>query len=172
MGRFVKHIAFIVAVALLAGAVACDSEGCEGNQSSLPLAGFYSSQTKSNVSVDSLTVYGVGVTGDSAIIRNAVAQQVYLPFNLEDTVTRFVFRYERKDLLAAGITDTVTVTYDKYPFFHSSDCGAMYNFNIHSYSATTNLIDSVRMPVMLIDNTNVENFQIYFRTQQEEDSIE
>lgn len=171
MGRFIKHIAFIAVAALLVGAVACDSEGCEGNQSSLPLAGFYSSQTKSEVSVDSLTVYGMGVAGDSAIIRNTVAQQVYLPLNLEDTLTRFVFRYERSDLVAAGITDTITISYDKFPYFHSSDCGAMYNFNIHSYSATTNLIDSVRMPALLIDNANVENFQIYFRTQQE-DSIE
>lgn len=152
----------IVAVVWLA---ACSNNGCEENSSSLPLAGFYSSQTKSSIAVDSLTVYGIGAPGDSAIIRNqSSTQQVYLPFDIDTTCSRFVIQYNQEDL--AGITDTLTLHYDCVPFFYSKDCGAFYVFDVTDFSTSHNLIDSIQIPLRRIDNTNTENIKIFFRTRE------
>lgn len=169
MVRFIKHIAFAVSITcLFAFIYSCGSDnGCEGNKSSIPLAGLYSSQTKSAISVDSLTVFGIGMPGDTTIVDTATVSQVYMPLDMNDTISRFVFRYEQASIASYNITDTITLTYESTPYFHSEDCGAMYVYDIHEYHSTQNLIDSIRIPNLHIDNTNTENIQIFFRTQQE-----
>lgn len=166
MARLKRHIMLLfAATALIAANFACgNDDGCEGNQSSLPLAGFYSSQTKSTISIDSLTIYGIGMPGDTTIVDTAAVSQTYLPFNIADTVSRFVFRYDQSGLAAYRLSDTISISYVASPYFHSEDCGAMYVFDINKYTATHNLIDSVVIPQLRIDNTDRENIQIYFRT--------
>lgn len=167
MVRPLRHILFLIFIAFsFSCIISCGSDGCEDNKSSLPLAGFYSSQTKSAISIDSLTVYAIGMPGDTTIIDTATVAQVQMPFNLSDTITRFVFRYEQKDIAAFGVTDTVTIAYKSTPFFHSSECGAFYIYDISEYSTSHNLIDSVRIPQTRIDNANRENIRIFFRTQE------
>ena len=142
---------------MLAANFACGSDdGCEGNQSSLPLAGFYSSQSKSQITIDSLTIYGIGMPGDTTIVDTATVSQTYLPLNIADNVS------------------TITVSYKSSPYFHSEDCGAMLVYDIDEYTTTHNLIDSVIIPTRHIDNTDRENIQIYFRTSEtgEEDGAE
>lgn len=168
MGTILKYLCITAIAVVMLLLPACDSDGCEGNQSSLPLAGFYSSQTQTAVTIDSITVYGIGVIPDSAIIRNTMAGQVYLPFNLADSVSRFVLRYEQAHLASAGITDTLTFAYERIPYFYSPECGAMYYFDITAYDVTHALIDSISIPSLRIDNTNQENIRIYFRTETEE----
>ena len=120
-----------------------------------------------SIGIDSLTVYGVGVPGDSAIIRNrSTVSQVYLPFDVDAASSRFVFRYEQKAFADLDITDTITVAYESRPYFHSKDCGAMYVFDIQSIETSHYLIDSVRVLTPTIDNTNSENIRIYFRTEE------
>lgn len=167
MTTWLRDISAVATALLLFCIVACDNEGCEGNQSSLPLAGFYSSATKDAIGIDSLTVYGVGVPGDSAIIHNrSTVTQVYLPFDVDAASSRFVFRYEQKAFADLDITDTITVAYESRPYFHSKDCGAMYVFDIQSIETSHYLIDSVRVLTPTIDNTNSENIRIYFRTEE------
>lgn len=152
-----------VLIAVLSGLASCDTDGCEGNSSTLPLAGFYSSSSKSAISIDSITVYGIGAPGDSAIIDNSsAAQQVYLPFDVDASRSQFVIRYNQKSL--QGIADTITIKYESTPYFHSKDCGAFYVFDVTDYSVSHNLIDSIQVPQSRIDNTDTENIKIYFRT--------
>jgi len=176
MARLTKHIIFLTAASLmLAANFACGSDdGCEGNQSSLPLAGFYSSQSKSQITIDSLTIYGIGMPGDTTIVDTATVSQTYLPLNIADNVSRFVFRYDQSALAAFRLSDTITVSYKSSPYFHSEDCGAMLVYDIDDYTTTHNLIDSVIIPTRHIDNTDRENIQIYFRTSEtgEEDGTE
>ena len=56
MNRLFRHIATAVALlTLIAAALACSNDdGCQGNPSSIPLAGFYSSQSGSKNQVDSI----------------------------------------------------------------------------------------------------------------------
>ena len=53
------------AVLLLAG---CNTTGCLDNQSSIPLAGFYSSATGQQISISTLEITGVGVPNDSILV--------------------------------------------------------------------------------------------------------
>lgn len=163
--RALNYILAVATALTLAVFAACDNNGCEENSSSLPLAGFYSSSSKRSISIDSLTVYGIGAPGDSAIIRNQTAvTQVYLPFDVDSDVSRFVIRYEQQSLAALSLTDTVTINYKSIPYFHSKDCGAFYVFEVTDYSTSQNLIDSIQIPIKRIDNTNKENIKIYFRS--------
>lgn len=167
MMKTLRDILLFLSVCLLIGVAACDNNGCEENQSSLPLAGFYSSQTKSSISIDSLTVYGIGAPGDSAVIRcETGVSQVYLPFDIDADTSRFVFKYEQLEIAELGITDTVEIVYESRPYFHSKDCGAMYVFDVEGHNVTHNLIDSIQIPVQTIDNTNTEFIRIFFRTEE------
>lgn len=167
MKRLIKQILFLTVALGMVFVSACNDTGCTDNQNSLPLAGFYSSQSKSAISIDSLTVFGVGMVGDTTIVKNAVSMhQVYMPFNPGASQARFVLRYEQKAFVNMGIEDTLTVNYEAVPFFHSNECGAMYVYDIKDYSITNALVDSVLFLAPRIDNTNKENIQIFFRTKE------
>lgn len=165
MGRILKHSILLLAVILLVGVAACNSdEGCEGYTSSMPLAGFYSSQTKKAITIDSLTVFGVGVPNDSLLLDTARASQTYLPLDIEKTQARFVIRYDQQQLAALKLADTVTIDYSPRPYFHSEECGAMYYFDVKGYRTTNVLIDSMQIITPVFDNTTAETIKIYFRT--------
>ena len=169
MKRLLKQILFLTVASGLFFVSACNDTGRTENKNSLPLAGFYSSQTKSAISIDSLTVFGVGMVGDTTIVHNANSlHQVYMPFNPGASQVRYVLRYEQKALASWGIEDTLTINYEAVPFFHSNECGAMYIYEIKDYSITNALIDSVLFVGPRIDNTNKENIQIFFRTKEDE----
>lgn len=156
--------------ALAALLAACSSEECEGNRNALPLAGFYSSAISPKaISLDSLTVYGVGAPNDTLIADSARSlSEVYLPFDIDSETTTFVIEYLQKELSSRGIRDEITFTYDAQPWFVSSACGVSYRYHIRDISYTTNVIDSVTVPGMMIDNTNSQNIRIYFRVNTEE----
>lgn len=165
MGRILKHSILLLAAILLVGVAACNSdEGCEGNTSSMPLAGFYSSQTKKAITIDSLTVFGVGVPNDSLLLDTAQASQTYFPLDIEKTQARFVIRYDQQQLAALKLADTITIDYTPRPYFHSEECGAMYYFDVKGYRTTNVLIDSMQIITPVFDNTTAETIKIYFRT--------
>lgn len=164
MGRILRHSIFLLAAILLVGIVACNDEGCEGNTSSMPLAGFYSSQTKKAITIDSLTVFGVGVPNDSLLLDTAKASQTYFPLDIKKMQARFVIRYDQQQLAALNLADTITIDYSPRPYFHSEECGAMYYFDVKGYRTTNVLIDSMQIITPVFDNTTAETIKIYFRT--------
>ena len=158
-----KYIFAICAVML--ALCACNTSGCLDNQSSLPLAGFSSSSSKSKISVDSISVYGVDVPGDSMMVRCGTGvSQVYMPFDMEHNVTRYVIHYDQKALSAERYNDTITIGYDAVPYFVSNECGAMYVYDIKDYTWTRHIVDSVAFVTSRITNANIENIKIYMRT--------
>lgn len=154
---------------LIVSAGGCASEECEGNRNALPLAGFYSSsESPKSISVDSLVIVAPAAGKSQTVIDSKSAiSDVYLPFNLEEDFTTFVFRYEQKALAEFNITDTITFRYQRIPFFVSSPCGAMYEFKITDIYHTGAVIDSVTCPVGTITNANAENLRIYFKVAEE-----
>lgn len=149
---------------------ACSNEECEGNRNALPFAGFYSSAISPRaISLDSITIYGVGAPNDTLIADSARSlSEVYLPFDIDAESTTFVIEYLQKALSSRGIRDEITFTYTAQPWFVSSACGVSYRYLIRDISYTTNVIDSVSVPGMMIDNTNAQNIRIYFRVNTEE----
>lgn len=146
------------------GLSACGNSECYDNQSTLPLAGFYSMQTKSKITVDSLTVYAVGAPGDTLLIDNSRGEKLYMPFPLSGNSTTYVFHYNQKGLNFIELNDSITFNYEGYPQFVSNECGVIYKYKVKDFSYTKHLIDSVAIPIMEFNNKDIENIQIYFRT--------
>lgn len=158
-------------IALLVAGVACTNDECMENKNSLPLAGFYSSEAVPvAISVDSVTIYGIGAPGDSVLhdsVRNL--KQSYLPFRIDQESTSYVIRYLQGELGRFRIADTITFNYDIVPWFVSSSCGVVYEYRMRDIVTTHHVIDSVTCPGGVIDNKNSENLRIYFRVAREEE---
>lgn len=162
--------AMIMASVLMLCAWSCATDDCTDNRNALPLAGFYSSATDQAVSVDSITIFGIGAPGDSLLLKNARnVNRVYLPLRIDNESTSFVIHYMQKELDNPRFNDTITFVYRTIRSFPSAACGASFRYEMEKINCTTHLIDSVTCPLGFIDNANVENIRIYFRTPAEEE---
>ena len=151
---------------------ACNSTGCTDNKISLPLAGFYSYQTLQPVTIQNISVGAVNAPNDSLLIEAGNASKLYLPFNIGENTTTFFIRYLDEGLNNPRYFDTVTFNYNRIPYFASEECGAMYQYEVVSYTHTSHHIDSVSVPRPVINNIDRESIQLFFRTfdtNQEED---
>lgn len=143
----------------------CATSECFDNQNSLPLAGFYSSEeVPAAISLDSLTILGVGAPGDS-VLQDSVKSlsQVYLPFRIDQNSTTYQIFYLGGLPGKYGMFDEITFNYDIIPMFVSTACGTVYYYKMKSIDYTDNFIDSVTCPLGEITNANIENLKIYFR---------
>lgn len=166
MGKTLKTACLLaIVLTALAGATACNTSGCLDNGSAIPLAGFYSSATGADVSLDSLRVHGIGAPADSAVIRPGnEASQIYLPMHAGNPSTAWCIAYSYKGLDNPAFNDTLTFDYEEIPYFASEECGAMYIYRLSSVRHTCHLIDSVTLTDSLITNLDIETIRIYFRT--------
>lgn len=147
---------------LLAG---CNTTGCLDNQSSIPLAGFYSSATGQQISISTLEITGVGVPNDSILVTaGTVVNSVYLPMRSTKNTTAWCFHYTQEGISEPEFNDTIEFTYTSEPFFASEECGAMYRYRIRQCKSTVHLLDSVVIVDSLITNVNIEQIRIYVRT--------
>lgn len=168
---FLKRIAGIClfpGLLVLAGS-GCATSECFDNQNSLPLAGFYSSgENPQAVSLDSISIYGVGAPGDSILVDSVrTISQVYLPFRIDEPYTTYIIRYLGGLAGLYRISDEIKFSYDIVPMFVSSACGTVYYYKITGIEHTDNFIDSVVCPKGVITNENIENLKIYFRVSEE-----
>ncbi len=157
MGKLLNLIAVLLLL------TSCSSTGCLENQSSLPLAGFYSSRTQEGIAIDSLQVWGVGAPGDSMLV-DGVARNTYLPLRSSMEIASFCFHYDQKELSSPLLNDTITLSYSSQPRFVSEECGAMYFYEIKTLHHTCHLIDSVVLVQPEVNNIDRETMRIYFRT--------
>lgn len=173
MGAFLKMTRLAGWLSLCAGALllgSCGSDGCVENRNSIPRAQFYSYDAQeAALSVDSISVFGIGQPGDSMLLDSAVAvSQVYLPLRFTQDSTQYVIRYLQQSLSSPRYNDTLTFVYRAYPYFASIDCGAMYNFNIDTCRYTRNVLDSVSVIVREITNVDVESVRLFYTVQTNE----
>lgn len=148
----------------------CGNAECLENKNSLPLAGFYGSGPKpAKISLDSISILGIGVPGDS-ILQDSVRglSQSYLPFRIDQGSTTYEIRYLFGDAGLLELNDVITFNYEIEPWFVSSACGVSYRYVMKSIETTHVFIDSVTCPGGVIDNADKENIRIYFRTSESE----
>lgn len=150
----------------------CNSNECYDNKNSLPLAGFYTSEeTPRAISLDSVTIYGIGAPGDSILedsVRNL--SQCYLPFRIDQGSTSYVIQYLSGIAGRLHLADTIVFNYDIVPRFVSSACGVVYDYKINLIETTHLFIDSVTCPEGEITNVSKENLKIYFKYEEEEET--
>lgn len=167
--RMFSRIAGVAVMASLFIVSGCVNDECFENKNSLPLAGFYSSDEKPKaITLGYISIYGIGSPGDS-ILHDSIAglSQSYLPFRIDEGNTRYVIRYFSGIPEGVNVADTITFNYEIIPWFVSSACGAVYNYDMTSITTTHHIIDSVTCPQGVIDNKNAENLKIYFRVNTE-----
>ena len=158
MNRLLRHIAISTLLAACILLTACGDDSCYDNGSSLPLAEFYMGTSKQTISL--ITVMGIGAPGDSLLADGSNINELYLPLRASVTTTSFEISRPIDDDIT--VTDTLTIHYQPIAFFHSKECGAMYNFDISSTNYTHNGIDSVVILNTLVTNALTPSMRIYF----------
>lgn len=145
---------------------ACNDLGCLDNQSSIPLAKLYAmnnSPIPQEISIDSISVYGVGQRNDSLLIDSAMnVSQIMFPFRGDVDSSQFVIRYNYSWNSDRRRDDTLTFFYESYIYFASLECGSMFNYTLDSIRYTRHQIDSIRILTPEITNRNVTNFQLFY----------
>ena len=135
----------------------CESEKiCELSTVSILNAGFYSvpDSIPEAVSVDDLTVYGIG-REDSLIYDQASSVGSFvLPLSPSSDTTGFVFT------LGAD-TDTITFLCSRELHLLSMECGFTTYFYIERIDNTSNVIDSISVVNEKVTTGDDENIQIY-----------
>lgn len=90
-----KILNILFAIGLVgSGLAGCNTTGCVDNQSSIPLAGFYSYETLGAISLSNISVGGVDAPNDSLLLDHESAAEVYLPFRSLQDETVFFIRYD------------------------------------------------------------------------------
>ena len=164
MGK-VLIFACCVIISLCAIVSGCNTTGCTELRSAVPRAEFYSSSSLSTISVDSVQISGIGAPGDSILYGPPERlSTIYLPMPAQTNSVRWRFAYVQKALAAFNIADTVTIDFDRTPWFAGEECGAMYKYRITNLAYTRNIIDSIALPDSMVVNVEKTNLAIYFRT--------
>ena len=157
--RFLLPIVLVLAALYL---TACNDDSCYDNGSSLPLAAFYLGNSQQTIT--GLTIMGIGAPGDSLLADSSALKEVYLPLRASVGTTRYaISRWVGVGTaMAQQLHDTLTLDYEPIAYFHSAECGAMYNFNLHDVRCTINGIDSVVVITPLVTNSRTPALRIYF----------
>ena len=143
----------------------CNTAGCTELRSSVPCANFYSSTTGKAITVDSLQITGVGVPGDSVLYGPSQRlTQIYLPMPAAVDKVSWRLAYMQKALADYDVADTVTMQFERMPWFGGEECGAMYKYRITRLDYTDYVIDSVVLIDSLVSNVEQTTMTIYFRT--------
>lgn len=149
----------IVLIALALLGASCSDDSCSDNGSSLPLATFYVGDNQQ--AINTLSIMGIGVPGDSLLVDSTSVNEAYLPLRASTTTTRYALWRPSADGTTT-VRDTLTLDYEPIEFFHSIECGVMYNFDIRKVSHTTHGIDSVVLLTPLITNSRMPALRIHF----------
>lgn len=149
---------WLLLILLTVALVSCTDNSCYDHASALPLVRFYETGTATQLSLSDVVIRGVDAPGDSILVNGETVDEVYLPLRASATTTQWVLEYAGD----AGLADTITLQYRSIPYFASAECGAMYNFEIESVTATDILIDSIAVVKPVIDNGTDVAIRIFF----------
>ena len=157
--RYIYLIVVFVAILI----VGCGN-GCFENRTSIPKVAFYASNAPERaISVDSISVYGVGQkTGAMIVDCGKRVTSLSLPFRNDADTTQYVVQYDMKALAQYGICDTLTFVYTRYPHFISADCGVTFNYRIDQFQYTTHMLDSAALMVEEVTNIDQETLRLYY----------
>lgn len=159
-----NRLSFIAILSLLALTIslgACSDDSCYDNGSSLPLATLHIGENQQ--AVTGLSIIGIGVPGDNLLVDSSSVSEVYLPLRASVSNTSYVlWRWVTTDNVKTMLRDTITFDYEPVEYFHSIECGAMFNFDINNVSTTHHGIDSVVLLTPHVTNSRTPALRIHF----------
>lgn len=148
-----KRLSFTLMLLILL--VGCGTT-CLEQTKGLSQANFYSSTTKSALSIDTLTIKGVGM--DSALYKNALKITLaYLALKMDTGYTAYQINYK-------GTIDIVEIWHQNRVQFISNECGCATHRTIDSVKTTHNLLDSITIKNPNINGDIVHNLSLWFKT--------
>lgn len=134
--------------------LSCTEQACDLDTEAFLNAGFYSAETAEEISLDSLTIYGIN-REDSLIYSMANTGKAALPLDPSGESCSFIIKNGDR-------TDTLSFQYIPEMIFLSTECGYIYNYRLSDITYSLNEIENI-----LTINENVkpgdeENIQIFF----------
>ena len=152
---FSAFVVVLLGVLLLS---ACSENDCSLGGRPSARFNFIDAESKKQVSLfDSLTITSIGT--DSILLNRAKSiNHVTLPLNYIATETTYILKYNRE------LHDTIWLKHKNIPHFISMDCGVDMFYEIDSVGYTKHGLDSIVLRNADINDTEKENFQIYYTT--------
>lgn len=120
-------------------------------------ASFYSKQSSSSLTLDSVSVRGIG--RDSLLYENETLSELELFLNPTSDTTRFLISIQQDGAL---YTDTLTFHHTNTVWFQSLECGYMVFNHLQSCSHEGSIFDSVVIEDSTVNNNDSEHVRIYF----------
>ncbi|MBO5250740.1 MAG: hypothetical protein J6B31_01900 [Bacteroidaceae bacterium] len=143
----------------------CGESDCSLSTVSYARFDFLDSKTHQSVKLtNGATIAGIIHSGDSLLIDTVFNQaQQYMSVPLSYTnQTTYVMHYSET------LRDTIRLTHKNIPFVSDIECGSVMFYQIENMSYTTNVLDSVVLVNPDINNEEKKNFNIYYRTADDE----
>lgn len=147
---FLHAIIFITSALCLT----CTEESCDLETGVTVHAGFYSTESLEQISIDSLDVYGLDIP-DSSLYSMAATDNIELPLNPSANGCSFV-------ISNAGRADTLVISYQPNLLFLSRACGYIYTFELKEVQFTANDIFNILIINNSVNPGDEENIQIFF----------
>ncbi len=140
---------------LLASLFGCSPSSCFEDTDAYLKGGFYGTGTGKSLPPDSLSVSSI--PGSNLIFYNKVLKtsNVNLILDPTDTETSFLFKIN-------GVSDTVTIRSESYPFLVSKECGFSWHHKIITVVSSHNIIDTIILGSLNVTLTNEENLRIFY----------
>ncbi len=158
-GTMMKTFAYLVfifiAVIMLATMPECTPEACFEETNAFVKASFYDSGSDTQLTPDSLTLYGTGMDTLKIYDADAGVKPALLPLDASESGCSFV-------IMINGVTDTLTFLYTSYPHLISKECGYTFYHNIEDLYYTENTIDHIYISKRNITTVNEENIRIFY----------
>ena len=155
---FVMSMLMVVLMACFWG---CGESDCPLTTQSVARFDFLDSKTNKPVGLtNGVTISGLVYINNELRIDTLFNQaQSYMSLPLSYTnQTTFVMHYTET------LRDTIELTHKNLPFVKDIECGTMMFHQVESMRYTTNVLDSVVLVNPNINNEEKTNFNIYYRT--------
>lgn len=148
----------LTSLALLALFASCGGDDCVINNTVTATMNFYMADGNPCQIMDTLTVSVVRERGDSVVLnRKLGASSLIFPLGYSNACDTFVFRFARM-----GVSDSVFIRHDNYPYFISLDCGTAMFHTLTSVDCTHHLMQSIQITHPEINYDAQENVQLVF----------
>jgi hypothetical protein len=141
-------------ILLLLFLASCSNEGCYEDTESNVNIFLKETDNESTLSIDSITVFGLGVQSDS-LYKNASESSLSLPLFAGSAQCVFI-------IINGTTYDTIKINYTSRYNFVSKGCGYNYLHNIESVSFTKNKIDTILIISNSVTPSDEENLRTFF----------
>jgi len=128
-------------------------ETCRENTEINLHATFYAFGTTNQMTVDSLTVYGLGKDSLLYNVKNSI-NKINLPLNKTDNTSIFVMQFNH-------VNDTLFVLHANSEYFVSFPCGMVITHQMDTVMTTNHVIREVKIINRDINTTNEQHVQIF-----------